>query len=170
MHVKKAAVDEQNSCLVRRSMIRYLTIIADFSVACLKQDLRPNRASVIKQVLLQFMQSFIDQNPLSKISLIVTMRQKALMLADFDKSVEQVMAALRGFDDFEGNPSMQQSLEFARIQIGKCVPDYALKEVLVINSSITICDPSDIHETIEYLARSRIICSVISLSAALRIL
>ena len=98
------------------------------------------------------------------------MRQKALMVADFEKSVEQVMSALRAFDDFEGNPSLQQSLEFARIQIGKCVPDYALKEVLIINSSITICDPGDIHETIACLQRSRILCSVISLSAALRIL
>ena len=62
--------------------------------------------------------------------------------------VEQVMSALQSFEDFEGLPSHQQALEFARIQVDKCVPDYALKEVLVINSSITICDPGDIQETL----------------------
>lgn len=54
------------------------------------------------------------------------------------------MSALQNYDDFEGMPSLQQALEFARIQVDKLVPDYALKEVLVINCSITICDPGDI--------------------------
>lgn len=116
------------------------------------------------------MLGFKDQNPLSKVSMIITCRQKAIVLGDFEKSIEQVMEALQKYDDFEGMPSMQQALEFARIQVDKCVPDYALKEVLVINSSITICDPGDILETVESLRRSNVLVSVFSLSAAIHIL
>jgi hypothetical protein len=36
----------------------------------------------------------------------------------------------------------------ARIQIEMTVPGYAHKEVLIINTSITICDPDNIQETI----------------------
>lgn len=50
------------------------------------------------------------------------------------------------------------------------VPPYAVKELLLINSSITNCDPGNINETIESLKAAKTICSVISLSAALYIL
>jgi len=50
------------------------------------------------------------------------------------------------------------------------VPSYAHKEVLIINSSITICDPDNIHETIESLKLENIVCSVISLSASIYVL
>jgi transcription initiation factor TFIIH subunit 2 len=151
MHTKKEHLDKFNAGVNRRSMIRYLTIIVDFSAASLKQEMRPNRATCTKEILRDFLLGFKDQNPLSKVSMIVTCRQKAIVLGDFEKSVEQVMAALQTYDDFEGMPSMQQALEFARIQVDKCVPDYALKEVLIINSSITICDPGDIRETLATL-------------------
>ena len=37
-----------NASITRKAVIRYLTIVMDFSSACLKQDLRPNRAIVMK--------------------------------------------------------------------------------------------------------------------------
>lgn len=50
------------------------------------------------------------------------------------------------------------------------MPPYAFKELLLINSSITNCDPGNINETIEQLKSAKIVCSVVSLSAALFIL
>lgn len=58
----------------------------------------------------------------------------------------------------------------AKAQIDLCVPPYAHKEILVINSSITNCDPDNISETIKSLEEENIQCSVISLSASMYIL
>jgi len=55
-------------------MIRYLTLVIDFSRSSLKLDMRPNRALVTKELLNAFIQEFIDQNPLSKLSVIVTFK------------------------------------------------------------------------------------------------
>ena len=50
------------------------------------------------------------------------------------------------------------------------VPNYAKKEILVIFTSITNCDPSNIFETFEKLKAREIKCSVISLSAGIYVL
>ncbi len=47
MQIKKQ-VDIFNASITRKAVIRYLTIVMDFSAASLKQDLRPNRAIVMK--------------------------------------------------------------------------------------------------------------------------
>ena len=47
MNLKKQ-VDIFNASITRKAVIRYLTIVMDFSDACLKADLRPNRAIVMK--------------------------------------------------------------------------------------------------------------------------
>ena len=47
MQLKKQ-VDIFNASITRKAVIRYLTIVMDFSAASLKQDLRPNRAIVMK--------------------------------------------------------------------------------------------------------------------------
>lgn len=69
----------------------------------------------------------------------------------------------------EGNASLQNSLELA-IENFTAVPSYARKEVLVIFSSITNCDPGNIFETFDKLQKTSIKCSVISLSAGLHVL
>ena len=73
-------------------------------------------------------------------------------------------------NDFNGNPSYQNALEIAKHQIEMNVPPYAFKELLLINSSITNCDPGNIKDTIESLKVGKTICTIISLSAALHIL
>ena len=44
----KNSVDVFNASITRKAVIRYLTIILDFSTGSMKQDLRPNRATVMK--------------------------------------------------------------------------------------------------------------------------
>ena len=91
LHAKKDQVDSFNQSVTRKSMIRYLTIIIDFSRASLKLDLRPNRAMVTKDLLNGFIQEFTDQNPLSKLSIIATMKEKALIISDFQESLSTVL-------------------------------------------------------------------------------
>ena len=44
----KNQIDAFNSSITRKAVIRYLTIVVDFSADSLKQDMRPNRAIVMK--------------------------------------------------------------------------------------------------------------------------
>ena len=81
-----------------------------------------------------------------------------------------MLQRLKKIDDFEGNPSYQNSLEMAKAQIDISVPPYAHKEILIINSSITNCDPDNISETIKSLEEQNIQCNVISLSASMFVL
>ncbi len=48
---KKKTIDDFNAKIQRKSLIRYLTVIIDFSAAARKQEMRPNRAIVIKSYL-----------------------------------------------------------------------------------------------------------------------
>jgi len=114
LHEKKCQVDEFNQSVTRKSMIRYLTIIVDFSRASLKLDLRPNRAMVTKELLSQFLQEFTDQNPLSKLSIIATMKERAIVISDFQENITTILQRLKEIDDFEGNPSYQNALEIAK--------------------------------------------------------
>ena len=82
----KLKLDEFNQNLERTAVIRYLTLVVDFSAASLKQDLRPNRSIVAKQILKDFIKSFSEQNPLSKLSVIATYREGAKLLSDWIQS------------------------------------------------------------------------------------
>lgn len=79
----KLKIDEFNQNLERTAVIRYLTLIIDFSSASLKQDFRPNRSVVAKQILSNFIKAFSEQNPLSKLSVIATFREGAKLLSDW---------------------------------------------------------------------------------------
>jgi hypothetical protein len=59
MHLK-GKVDQFNRKIARKAVIRYLTIIIDFSSATHKQDLRPTRAVVIKDLLTDFIKDYAD--------------------------------------------------------------------------------------------------------------
>jgi len=98
------------------------------------------------------------------------MKEKAYYISEFTDSTQTAIEGIKQVDDFEGNPSYQNSLETVRAQFETMAPPYAHKEVLIINSSITICDPDDINETIDSLKLDNIVCSVISLSAHIYVL
>ena len=129
-------------------MIRYVTLIIDFSRASLRQDMRPSRAVVIKELVCQLLNDFQDQNPMSKISVIATMKEQAIMLCDFNDTKEHSLKQVMKIDDFEGSPSYQNALDLALYQIDQSVPEYGRKEILIINSSVSICDKENIFKTI----------------------
>ena len=59
---------------------------------------------------------------------------------------------------------MQNALQIAHSML-RYMPPHTSKEILFIMGSLTSCDPSDIHKTIDSLAKDNIRCSVIGLSA-----
>lgn len=73
------------------------------------------------------------------------------------------------FRDFDGNPSLQNSLELA-CENYKAVPHYASKEVLCLFSSLTNADPGDVFSSIQRASENKVQCNVISMSAAIFVL
>jgi transcription initiation factor TFIIH subunit 2 len=69
----------------------------------------------------------------------------------------------------EGYASFQNPLELA-CQHFEGVPGHVYKEVLIINSSLTVCDPADISQTISKLKQLNVQVNAISLSASLFVL
>lgn len=122
------------------------------------------------QLLEKFVDEFFDQNPISQLGLIVMKNKRAEKLTEMTGSSRKHMKALSQLNKIPltGEPSLQNSLELA-LQTLKMIPAHASREVLIIMGSLTTCDPSDINTTIETLKKERVRCSVISLSAEIRI-
>lgn len=64
----------------------------------------------------------------------------------------------------EGEPSLQNSLEFA-LKTLKNMPSHTSREILVLFGSLTTCDPTDIGYTIKALKDNNVRVSVIGLAA-----
>ena len=142
----------------------------DFSSGSANDELRPNRALVIQELLSKFIKDFTEQNPLSKLQIIVTHREEAMQLTSFQSGLSDHTSKLKKFTEWDGNASLQNSLELACDLVHSNVPAYARKEVLVVFSSLTSCDPSNIYETIEKVTQMGIRASVISLTAEVFVL
>nr|XP_023421546.1 general transcription factor IIH subunit 2 [Cavia porcellus] len=67
-----------------------------------------------------------------------------------------------------GEPSLYNSLSMA-MQTLKHVPGHTNREVLIIFSSLTTCDPSTIYDLIKTLKAAKIRVSIIGLSAEVRV-
>jgi len=102
---------------------------------------------------------------MSKVSIIATLKEKAIIISSYSNSKAEAIINLNSINEFEGCPSYQNALELTLKQVEMDVPKYCRKEVLIINSSISLCDPGDIFETIEKVKKSGTVCTIISLSA-----
>ena len=73
------------------------------------------------------------------------MKEQAVVLSDFKQNIEEAILAVDKIDDFEGSPSYKSCVTVAQAQFEILeVQDFIQKEVLIINSSISICDHGDI--------------------------
>lgn len=94
---------------------------------------------------------------------------QAVKLTDFSSNSRNHCDALHDQLVPSGEASLQYSLEMAK-DFFEMVPTYGSREVLIVYSSLSTCDPGNIHHTIAKMKKERIRCSVISLSAELFIL
>ncbi|KAJ4800561.1 General transcription factor IIH subunit 2 [Rhynchospora pubera] len=63
-----------------------------------------------------------------------------------------------------GEASLQNALELVHGYLSQ-IPSYGHREVLILSSALTTCDPGDVMETVQRCKRAKIRCSVIGLSA-----
>jgi len=157
---------------VRLGMMRHLFIIMDMSRSMKESDLlRPNRLACVTKLLESFIIEYFDQNPISQLGIITTKNKRAEKLTELSGNPRMHVSALqaealKGPDD--GEPSLQNSLKLA-LSLLRHLPSHASREVLLIYGSLTTCDPEDIHQTIAELKENNIRCSVLGLSAEIKV-
>ncbi|XP_075582126.1 general transcription factor IIH subunit 2 isoform X1 [Pelecanus crispus] len=155
---------------VRLGMMRHLYVVVDGSRTMEDQDLKPNRLTCTLKLLEYFVEEYFDQNPISQIGLIVTKSKRAEKMTELSGNSKKHVTALKKAVDMNcsGEPSLYNSLNLA-MQTLKHMPGHTSREVLVVFSSLTTCDPANIYDLIKCLKAVKIRVSVIGLSAEVRV-
>ncbi|XVE59787.1 hypothetical protein DITRI_Ditri05aG0075200 [Diplodiscus trichospermus] len=149
---------------IQKGLIRYLYVVIDLSRAASEMDFRPSRIAVIAKHVEAFIREFFDQNPLSQIGLVTIKDGVALCLTDLGGSPESHIKALMNKLECSGDSSLQNALDLVDGYLNQ-IPSYGHREVLILYSALSTCDPGDIMETIQKCKKSKIRCSVIGLAA-----
>ncbi|KAH9681025.1 General transcription factor IIH subunit 2 [Citrus sinensis] len=172
---------------IQKGLIRYLYIVIDLSRfefftivgflrkgkdsvfngrhdAAAEMDFRPSRMAVVAKQVEAFVREFFYQNPLSQIGLVTVKDGVANCLTDLGGSPESHIKALMGKLGCSGDSSIQNALDLVHGLLNQ-IPSYGHREVLILYSALSTCDPGDIMETIQKCKESKIRCSVIGLSA-----
>lgn len=149
---------------IQKGLIRFLYIVVDFSRAAAEMDFRPSRMAVVAKHVEAFIREFFDQNPLSQIGLVIIKDGIAHTLTELGGSPESHVKALMGKMGCSGDSSLQNALDLVHGYLDQ-IPSYGHREVLILYSSLSTCDPGDIMETIKKCKQSKLRCSVIGLSA-----
>ncbi|KAL4623203.1 general transcription factor IIH subunit 2-like protein [Arapaima gigas] len=160
----------ENYGQVRLGMMRHMFVVIDTSRTMEDQDLKPNRLTSTLKLMEYFVDEYFDQNPVSQIGIITTRNKRAEKLTELTGNPKKHIAALKKAADTTcaGEPSLYNSLCLA-MQTLKHMPGHTSREVLVIFSSLTTCDPANIYELIKNLKGLKIRVSVIGLSAEVRV-
>ncbi|XP_064642235.1 general transcription factor IIH subunit 2-like [Lineus longissimus] len=161
---------EERKGNVRLGMMRHFFLVVDMSNAMMDQDLKPTRFICSLKLLEHFVEEFFDQNPISQLGIIVSRNKRAEKVTELGGNPKRHVQALETLNDktCQGEPSLQNALELA-LQTLRHMPGHASREVLVVLGSLTTCDPGDIAVTAKTLKEQNIRCSIVGLSAEVRV-
>lgn len=151
---------------IKLGMMRHLFLIIDMSKSMQAQDLKPTRLQSSCKLLEYFVDEYFDQNPISQMGIIVTKNKKAEKISELGGNPKRHIKILQSLKskDCDGEPSIYNSLDLAS-QVLKHMPSHGSREILIIFSSISTCDPHGISSVIEVLQMNNIRVSVVGLSA-----
>ncbi|KAG7277969.1 hypothetical protein CRUP_020285 [Coryphaenoides rupestris] len=143
---------------VRLGMMRHLYVVIDCSRTMEDMDLKPSRLKATLKLMEAFVDEYFDQNPISQVGLITTKNKRAEKLTDLAGNPKKHITALQKARDTAcaGEPSLH-------------MPGHTSREIVIIFSSLTTCDPSNIYELIKSLKALKIRVSVIGLSAEVHV-
>ena len=136
------------STSIRRGLIRYLILILDCSISSRDNDFKPTRFDILKKVSEHFIINYFDQNPISQLSVGITIDRIAEKITDLSGNTKIHLNGIQNLLRAEGLASLQNILLLA-MSILRHIPDYGCREVIILYSSLSTCDPGDIFATIE---------------------
>mmetsp|Transcript_3404 Transcript_3404/g.5455 ORF Transcript_3404/g.5455 Transcript_3404/m.5455 type:complete len:494 (+) Transcript_3404:254-1735(+) len=157
---------------VEKGMVRYLTIILDFSKAMNSRDLKPTRKLATEKVISKFIKEYFNQNPISQLGLVIGYDRIAHKITELSGNPTQQLLNLKrvtkGYLHSGGEFSLQNTLESAIASL-RHIPPYGSREILVVMGSLSTCDPGNIFETFKTLQEHKIRVSVIGLAAQMHV-
>ncbi|KAK9898101.1 Ssl1-domain-containing protein, partial [Cystobasidium minutum MCA 4210] len=156
----------RDTAAVQRGIIRHLFLIIDLSESMLDRDMRPSRLELTIKYAQEFVTEFFDQNPISQLGIIVTRDGMAERISPLGGNPVEHLKALQNKKKLlaSGEPSLQNALNMARSGLAH-LPTHGSREVVIVYGSLTTCDPGNIHDTIQALAKDRVRVTIIGLSA-----
>jgi transcription initiation factor TFIIH subunit 2 len=111
-----------------------------------------------------FTKEYFDQNPICQMGLIIGRNGIAEKISDFTGNAKKILKCIEDLPKFSGDASLQNCLEVA-LDSFQTAPLYATKEILILYSSLSSIDPSDIFETIKKLKKANVRCSIVGLGS-----
>jgi len=152
-------------------MMRHLYLILDMSECMKNQDLKPTRLLCVLKLLESFIDEYFYLNPISQLGIVTTSNKRAEKASDMTGNPRKHIEVVKSLASKScvGEPSLQNSLELALSSLRQ-MPLHASREVIVLQGSLTTCDPTDINKTIAAARQAKVRCSVINLSAEVRVL
>lgn len=165
---------------VVRDMIRYVFVVIDASRWMRTKDpvIPPGtRLDVTINMLIDFVQEYFDQNPLSHLGFIILRDGEAEMLSQLSSNSRAHKVALQSFavlaasepPNKGGEFSIQNGLEVAGRSLGH-QPRYGSREIVVLFGALSTCDPGNLlTETLPRLQAANIRVSAFALSAELHV-
>ncbi|KAJ1443805.1 general transcription factor II H, polypeptide 2 [Ochromonadaceae sp. CCMP2298] len=149
---------------IRRGLIRYMVLAIDSSKSAAENDYKPCRLEVSKACTKNFIAEYFDQNPISQIGLILTRDRSAQRLSEMSGNPKNHIHQLQSVRNMDGLPSLQNTLLLAMSML-RHIPNYGHRELLIVFSSLSTCDPGDIFKTIREAKALKVRVSVICLVA-----
>ncbi|KAJ2692121.1 hypothetical protein H4R19_006220 [Coemansia spiralis] len=156
----------RDTAAVQRGIIRHVVVVVDQSESMAVRDLAPSRIQATLSLLETFVGEFVDQNPISQMSLIATKDGLAEALTELSGNPMDHIGALRDKSnrDLAGEPSLQNALELGMHGLRRA-PAHGLREIICVFGSLTTCDPGDIEQTLQALKRAEVRVSMVHLAA-----
>ncbi|KAA6399505.1 MAG: putative general transcription factor TFIIH subunit 2 [Streblomastix strix] len=153
-----------------KTILRNLIVIIDQSEKMKQNDYNPSRNAMVRSSLIQFIGKFFDQNPLSRMGLVMMKKGKAAIVSDLNGNADELKSFItRQEEECKGEVSVQHGLTIA-ITCLRFAPTFGSREILLIFGSGRTFDSSDMQKTIKDLQLNKIKVSVISLGSELHIL
>ncbi|RYH18861.1 VWA domain-containing protein, partial [archaeon] len=149
---------------IRRGLIRFLVLALDCADSAQERDFRPTRLEVCRQSCKQFIAQYFDQNPISQLSLVITKDRIAEKISDLSGNSKLHIHQLSEINKTKGLPSLQNTIHLALTTL-QHIPNYGHRELLILYSSLSSCDPSNIFDTLELACKLKLRISIISLTA-----
>jgi transcription initiation factor TFIIH subunit 2 len=136
-----------------RGLIRSFVVIIDLSQTGLApRDFEIPRIRLITSQLRNFFSSFLDQNPLSQLSIVSTFGSRAKVHTFLSGDLQLHLQALKDIEDLEasGEPSLQNSIQTAT-RLLQTSPPFATREILLIYGSYATCDPAPLDSLLAHI-------------------
>jgi len=149
---------------IRRGLIRYMVIAIDSSKSASDTDYKPCRLEVTKACVQKFIGEYYDQNPISQLGVIATRDRTSDRVTELSGNPKNHIHMIKAMKNMSGLASLQNTMLLGMSML-RHIPNYGHREMLIVFSSLSTCDPGDIFASIKEAKAQKVRISVICLVA-----